>query len=121
MRLVEMPFLPIGARPVDPEDRLLDIVRASKVVDGPSAVNEGAVIVDHNVSPIRHLVVETLQGLHGGFIHVAIQPKDGDLMHWRNGERVLEPSVQEADLVIQELVALEIGFHRFDCAPPGRG
>src|ERR1019366_10355128 len=90
-RKVETALLPERTGPVNAEDRLGNFVGSSKVSNGLPAVWQCPIVIDDHVAPIGNSVIQMIQGLQGGFIHVPIEPKNGNSLNRRSGEGVLEP------------------------------
>ena len=70
----------------------------------------GPVIINDGVASDRQLRVQGDEGVHGGLIQVAIQPKDGQLGDGSGRQGVSEPSHKKPDLVVQQPILGEIRF-----------
>lgn len=63
------------------------------------------VIVIHDDIPAdRDFFVQRGQGIHGRLVHVAVQAQQCQLLNRRSGEGVLEPALQELDLLIEQAI-----------------
>ena len=76
------------------------------VIDGLAA-GRMRIVVDDAEAAWLQLRIERLQGVVRGLEHVAVEPQDREAFDRRAGERVLEPALQEDDLVVQQAVAPE--------------
>src|SRR5438046_1902529 len=59
------------------------------------ALLDHAVIIDDDEPAERDFVVEPFQDLDGGFVHVAVEPQDGEFFDGRRATGVLEPTLEE--------------------------
>src|SRR5712672_369729 len=48
------------------------------------------------------------QSIHGGFVHIAVQPYQGESLGGQTGQGVLKPTFQKNNLWIEQIVSSEI-------------
>ena len=104
---------PEGSGAVDVHDWLVDLVLGAEVLHCLATRGIRAVVV-HDAEPAeRKSGIQVLQALYRGLVEVPVEPYKGPCVPSQGRQRLLEPALEKADLVIEEPVSLEIGLNVF--------
>lgn len=85
----------------------------TEILDGGAAGGHGSKIVDNHETARRDPRVQVLKGKPGGFIHIAVEPQDGNGVERGCGNRVAEPTRNKACSGIEQVVAAKVLLHLF--------
>ena len=98
---------------VDVHDWLVDLVLGSEVLHCLAARRIRAVVVHDAVPAERQPGIEVFEALYGGLVQVPVEPYKGPCVPCEGRQRLLEPALDEANVVIEEPVSPEIGLNIF--------
>src|ERR1017187_2080109 len=97
----QLTFSPTNFSPVGLLKWILYALLAAKIGDRFATSLHIPIIVDDYKTTHRQLWIEINQTVHGGFIHVAIQTYQSQLLDRCRGQGVLEPAFKKFHLVVQ--------------------
>mmetsp|Transcript_3745 Transcript_3745/g.14703 ORF Transcript_3745/g.14703 Transcript_3745/m.14703 type:complete len:391 (+) Transcript_3745:879-2051(+) len=93
------------------EGHVLDVAHAAEVEHRLARRGVLPVVVDDDPAALD-LIVQQLERVHRGAVHVAIEPEERDRVDRRRRQRLVEDALEQDDAVgVPEVVALEGGAH----------
>src|SRR2546428_3388869 len=103
--------LPVDTAPIDRLDLLVYAMSRPIVSNSLPTRRDVVVVVDNAIAPHREFGVERHQRLRGRAVHIAVEADDRESFRVDCVQRVAEPPLNEAYLVVQQSIAREIPLH----------
>src|SRR5581483_4536216 len=105
---------PEDALRVNALHRLDDPVRVAKFVDRLTARRTRVIVVDDHEAARCEQRVQRPERIHGRLVEIAVESQQRELLDRRERQRVAEPALEEAHLVVEQSVAAEELLHLFE-------